>query len=39
MVDVVEDTDENEAEKDNHSKEEHLGASDLPICVIQRVLI
>ena len=34
MVDVVEDTDEKEAKKGNHSKEEHFGASDLPICVI-----
>ena len=38
MVDDVEDTDGEETEEDNHSEEEHLGASNLPICVIQRVL-
>ena len=38
MVDVVEDTNEEEIEEGNHSEEEYLGASDLPICVIQRVL-
>ena len=38
MVDVVEDTNGEEIEEGNHSEEEHLGASDLPICMIQRVL-
>ncbi|KAL6351054.1 hypothetical protein AAG906_031640 [Vitis piasezkii] len=38
MVDDVEDADGEETEEDNHSEEEHLGASNLPICVIQRVL-
>ena len=38
MVDVVEDTNGEEIEEGNHSEEENLGASDLPICVIQRVL-
>ena len=39
MVDAVEDTDGEETKKGNHNEEEHLGESDLPICVIQRVLM
>ena len=35
MVDVVEDTDGEETKEGNHNEEEHLGESDLPICVIQ----
>ncbi|KAL6315687.1 hypothetical protein AAG906_005779 [Vitis piasezkii] len=31
MVDTVEDTDGEETDEGNHSEEEHLGASDLPI--------
>ena len=38
MVDVVEDTNGEETEEGNHNEEEHLGASNLPICVIQQVL-
>ena len=39
MVDTIKDTDGEETEEGNHSEEEHLGASDLPIYVIQRVLM
>ena len=39
MVDVVEDTDGEETKEGNHNEEEHLGKSDLPICVIQQVLM
>ena len=38
MVDAIEDTDGEETEEGNHSEEKHLGASNLPIYMIQQVL-
>lgn len=38
VVDTVENMDGEKTDGSSHDEEEHLGASDLPSCVIQRVL-